>query len=421
MTTEICSSLVSSNGSARAKSVRMAAISSAPRSEVGHHDISAASFEESLGRDIFTFWKGRVALFAILKALGIGPGDQVMIPGFTCFILPSAILFAGAEPLYADIEPSTLNLSVETIESALNSKVNPNVKAIVIQHTFGMPADAARIISWARQRGIATIEDCAHALGSGYYGASGVRHAVGTLSDAAFFSSHWNKPVSTGIGGWALVNDPRIREGVRRFWKEQCVKPTRTETLMLAAQVAVRKVLTAPRIYWLVRNTYFALYRRGLLVGSSSREELRGEMPAGYAKRMSSFQEWLLKRRMAKYASEAHRRNLKHLYDAALRSSGFPVFQVPKYADPVLLRYPVRVRNKKRILTEAKRRGIEIGEWYTHPVDKPEDVDAGSLGYQDGMCPEGERASSEVIHFPMGPEVTEKSVRQMVRFVTELS
>jgi len=395
--------------------------SPARQGEFADQEIDSQLFERSLGENIFTFWKGRIALFAILKAIGVGPGDRVVIPGFTCFVLPSAISFAGAEPLYADIEPSTFNLSLETIESALHSQEHSNVKAIVIQHTFGMPADTERIVSWARRRGIATIEDCAHALGSGYYDRSGKRCATGTLSDAAFFSSHWNKPVSTGIGGWAVVNDPKIREGVRRFWKEQCVSPTKPETFMLAAQVAAREILTLPRIYWLVRNTYYALYRRGLLVGSSSREELRGEMPSTYAKRMSSFQEWLLKRRLAKCSFDEHRRWLKHAYDRALKSSGLPVFDVPSYADPVLLRYPVRIKNKNKVLAEAKRHGIEIGEWYTHPVDKPEDMDTGTLGYNEGMCPEGERASREVIHFPMGPNITEESVGRMVHFVKHLS
>jgi perosamine synthetase len=396
-------------------------LSSARESEIDRQGLLRLSFAESLGKNIFTFWKGRIALYAILKALEIGPGDHVVIPGFTCFILPSAVSFTGAKPLYADIEPSTFNLSVETIESALLANPHCKVKAVVIQHTFGIPADTARIVSWARARGIATIEDCAHAMGSSYYDPSGAAHAVGTLSDAAFFSSHWNKPVSTGIGGWALVNNPQICEGVRRFWEEQCVTPTHTETFMLAAQVAARKILTLPRIYWLVRNTYYALYRRGLLVGSSSREELRGEMPATYAKRMSSFQQWLLKRRLAKYSSQGHRRRLQKTYATAVGSFGFPVLDVPSYADPVLLRYPVRVSNKSRVLAEAKRRGVEIGEWYTHPVDKPEGMDARALGYHQGMCPEGERAAREVIHFPMGPEVTEKSVLQMVRFVKELS
>ncbi|MGA7622942.1 MAG: DegT/DnrJ/EryC1/StrS family aminotransferase [Candidatus Acidiferrales bacterium] len=383
--------------------------------------MDSRSFSESLGENIFTFWKGRVALFAILKALGIGSGDHVVIPGFTCFILPSAISFAGAEPLYADVEPSTFNLSLETIEAALHSRAQSNVKAIVIQHTFGMPADTERIVLWARRHGIATIEDCAHALGSGYYERAGVRRATGTLSDAAFFSSHWNKPVSTGIGGWALVNDPKTCERVRRFWEEECVSPKTTETFLLAAQVAAREILTLPRIYWLVRNSYYALYSCGLLVGSSSREELRGEMPSDYAKRMSPFQEWLLKRRLARGSLEKHRRWLKQVYDTALRSSGLPVFNVPSYADPVLLRYPIRVRNKSKILVQAKRRGVEIGEWYTHPVDKPEGMDSRTLGYGKGMCPEGERASREVIHFPMGPNITEQAVLRMVDFVKDLS
>lgn len=392
-----------------------------PKMRAAESVFPSAAFGDSLGKSVFTFWRGRIALFAILNAMRIGAGDDVIVPGYTCFVLPSAISFAGANPLYVDIDPNTFNLSVETIEAALRARPNAKPKAIVIQHTFGLPADTARIVRWARERGIATIEDCAHAIGSGYRDADGTRYQAGALADAAFFSSHWNKPISTGIGGWAIAANPIIREGLRRFWLEQCVTPTKGETLMLAAQVAARKILDAPRIYWTVRSLYHALYKRGLVVGSSSREELRGEMPSTYAKRMSTFQEGLLKRRMVTDSLVDHRRRLQHTYDAALTEAGIATFQVPAYADPVLLRYPVRVKNKSHVLAEAKSRGIEIGEWYTSPVDMPDGVSASSIGYESGMCPEGERASREVIHFPMGRNVTEHSARQMVRFVKESS
>ncbi|MGC1384912.1 MAG: DegT/DnrJ/EryC1/StrS family aminotransferase [Candidatus Acidiferrales bacterium] len=391
------------------------------RATQSEREMSSRTFAESLGRTVFTFWRGRIALFAILKAMHIGAGDEVIVPGYTCFVLPSAIIFSGAKPLYADIDPRTFNLSVETIEAALRERPQANPKAIVIQHTFGLPADTARIVSWARMRGIATIEDCAHAIGSGYRDPSGARFDAGALADAAFFSSHWNKPVSTGIGGWAIAAKPEIQDGLRRFWNEQCIAPTKMETAMLAAQVGARKILDLPHMYWTVRSVYHALYKRGLVVGSSSREELRGEMPSTYAKRMSAFQQWLLKRRMASDSLVEHRRKIQKVYDAALIAAGMPTFAVPSYADPVLLRYPVRVSNKSRVLSEAKRRGVEIGEWYTSPVDMPEGVGLDTVGYESGTCPEGERASREVIHFPMGRNVSEESARQMLRFVKDLS
>src|SRR6266478_6969649 len=136
-----------------------------------------------------TFWRGRVALYAILKALGIARGDRVVVPGYTCFAVPSAVCFAGAETVFADIEPPTFNVSLETITSALRAAGGASAKAIIIQHTYGIPAETARIVSWARERGIATIEDCAHVWGSRYRDASDKWLPVGALADASFFSS----------------------------------------------------------------------------------------------------------------------------------------------------------------------------------------------------------------------------------------
>src|SRR5260370_34267188 len=95
-----------------------------------------------------TFWRGRVALYAILKALGIARGGRVVVPGYTCFARPSAVCFAGAEAVFADIEPSTFNVSLETITSALRAKNDASFKAIIIKHTYGIPAETTRIVSW---------------------------------------------------------------------------------------------------------------------------------------------------------------------------------------------------------------------------------------------------------------------------------
>ena len=376
--------------------------------------------ERTAGSEAFTFWRGRVGLYAILKALQIGQGDSVVIPGYTCFAVPSAICFTGAQPLYADIEPATFNVSLGTIESAIRTKPQARIKAIVIQHTYGIPAETYPIVSWARERGIATIEDCAHVWGSRYSNGAGEWIDVGTLADAAFFSSQWTKPFSTGLGGWVEAWDPKLREQLQRFRAQDCVSPSKSEVAILAAQLGVRKIVSHPRIDWAVKKTYQALYSRGLVVGTSSKEELLGEMPLGYAKRMSSFQEWLLHRLKSDNSTVSRRRRLKGAYDAALESAGLPVLHVPENTDPVLLRYPVRVEGKARALAQAKKRGLEIGDWYTAPVDRPDSLDAEALGYQPGTCLEGERASREVINLPMDPNTTEESVRRTVEFVREL-
>ena len=126
-----------------------------------------------------SFWKGRVALYAILKAMGIGEGDEVLVEGFTCVVVPNSVIFAGAKPVYVAPDPKTYNMDINQIEP----KSTPKTKAIVAQHTFGFPADMDAIIEIAQRHNLKVIEDCAPALGATYKGKK-----VGTLGDAAFLA-----------------------------------------------------------------------------------------------------------------------------------------------------------------------------------------------------------------------------------------
>jgi dTDP-4-amino-4,6-dideoxygalactose transaminase len=370
---------------------------------------------------VYTFWRGRVALYGILKSLNIGHGDAVLLPGYTCFAVPSAVQFTGAQPLYADINPETFNVSLSTIRARLGDHPKANVKAILVQHTYGIPADSTSIVAWARQRGIAVIEDCAHALGCRYRNEGGEWCEVGSAGDAAFFSSQWTKPVSTGLGGWARVENPRLEPLLHRFHEEECSAPSLGQVVLLAAQVLAQKMFLPSWAYWKAKTGYRWLSMHGLVIGTSTEEELRGDMPAAYAKRMSGFQRWLLKKSLTDAAVQAHRRILKSIYDATIESVGLNAPKTPDYADPVLLRYPVRVCDKQRVLELAQRRGVELGDWYTDPVDRPESLKGKTFGYQTGMCPEGERAAREVINLPMHLGVTQRAAHRALELLKEVS
>ncbi len=116
---------------------------------------------------------------------------QVILPGFTCVVVPNAIRLAGARPIYADIPENSYNIDPAGILQVITSRT----KAIIVQHTFGIPACLDEITSIARERDLWVVEDCAHALGSSYAG----KH-VGLWGDAAFFSTQWSKPFTTGLG-----------------------------------------------------------------------------------------------------------------------------------------------------------------------------------------------------------------------------
>ena len=104
----------------------------------------------------FTFWKGRVALYSALKAMQIGAGSKVIVAGYTCSVVPAAVKALQAQPVYVDIDPRTYNIA----PTLLDAQYVPNVKVLIVQHTYGIPAEMDRISNWAKEKGISIIEDC---------------------------------------------------------------------------------------------------------------------------------------------------------------------------------------------------------------------------------------------------------------------
>jgi dTDP-4-amino-4,6-dideoxygalactose transaminase len=97
--------------------------------------------------NITFFWKGRVALYAILKSIGIKPGDEIILPAFTCVVVANPIIYLGAKPIYVDIDPRTYNIDIALIES----KITSHTKAILAQNTFGLSSDLDKIIEIAKK------------------------------------------------------------------------------------------------------------------------------------------------------------------------------------------------------------------------------------------------------------------------------
>jgi len=145
-----------------------------------------------------SFAAGRMGFYALMKILGIGPGDEVVVQGATCAVMVNAILRTGATPVYADIDPETFGSSGQHIERC----ITPRTQMIVAQHSFGIPCDIEPIVAMARSRKIFLLEDCALALGSTIDSIS-----VGNFGDAALFSTDHSKPLNTLIGGLVYTRD----------------------------------------------------------------------------------------------------------------------------------------------------------------------------------------------------------------------
>src|SRR5215471_6394871 len=152
---------------------------------------------------------GTVALELALRALGIGPGDEVVVPARTFIASASSVALCGAVPVVADVDRSSQNLTAATIEAVLSSRT----RAVIAVHLNGWPCDMNTILGLARDRGIKVIEDCAQAHGTTYKG-----RRVGSLGDAAAFSFCHDKIMTTGgEGGMLTINDEAAWESAVSF------------------------------------------------------------------------------------------------------------------------------------------------------------------------------------------------------------
>jgi perosamine synthetase len=358
----------------------------------------------------FAFWKARVALYAILKAMGISQGDEVIVPGYTCVMNVNPIKYLGAKPVYVDIEPATFNMAPSLIEE----RITPRTKAIIAQHTYGYPCDIDAIMAIAIKHGLPVIEDCCLTLGSTYRG-----QLAGTFGVASYFSFQWNKPFTTGLGGMALVNDEELAEKVDALCQAETVQPSGRQVLMLAAQLAVYRMFIYPRTTALAQSIFRSLSKKGAVVGSSSSAEFDPVMAAGFFKTMSSMQARSGLRQLARLdGSIDHRRRMAAMYDGLLAGRGWKTRSYDaSIMHPVMVRYPVRIVEKDKALTEAASCGIELGSWFEcplHPIETPME----KYDYTPGQCPEAEKASLQVVNLPVHPRVTEKTVRKTVEFIT---
>lgn len=155
-----------------------------------------------------TVCNGTAAIHLALAALGIGPGDEVLVPSLTYVATANAVSYCGARPVLLDSEFVTGNIDVGQIER----RITPRTKAIVVVHLFGHPVDMDPVTRIARRHGLFVIEDAAEAHGALYKG-----RIVGTLGDIATFSFYGNKILTTGEGGMVVTNDARVASRVRQL------------------------------------------------------------------------------------------------------------------------------------------------------------------------------------------------------------
>ena len=333
----------------------------------------------------YAFLSGRAALSACIFALGLMPGDEVIVPGYTCVVVPNAFDFCHVKVIYCDIELETYGLDIGSLER----KVTPKTKAIVLQHLYGMVCrDYVSILEFAKHRNLFIIEDCAHSTGAEFHGKK-----VGNLGDLAFYSSELSKIYNTIQGGVVTTNDDFLAKNLSRFYEHSNYPDfERIEKQLYNVIVNYYRFKHPLRNY--LGPRYEAAYK-DKLYDSTSEEEIMGIKPRDYGCKMPAAISRLGINQLKKLDNyNRKRRHYARRWALWCDRHGYQRPLVIPDSIPVFLRYPVLVETEKKkdISWSNQNPGVVPGRWFLtniHPSKK---------NVPD--CPNADEAVSRCINFP---------------------
>ena len=357
-----------------------------------------------------TLSKGRVALHAILTAMEIGPEHDVLLPAFTCVVVPAAVTYRQARPVFYDADLSCW----DSTPSEILRRLTPRTRAVIVQHSFGIPFDVPAL----RQRlpdNVYLIEDCAHTLTATVHG-----QPVGSMGHAAFTSAQWNKPTPVGLGGIARANTPSLARALAKTVQTHYRPPRATYATSLALLRVARTLFANPRAFWFAQDTYRRATELGIVKGSSDPSELTTvDPPRDYFMQMDTLSKRLLRKRISRLdEADRHQRAIAAFYFEYLRPLGYCAPSAPPTAECTWLRFPILVRDRARLLDHARAKRIELGDWFNAPLH-PRNARRELFGYRPGQAPTTEAIARHVVNLPTHRQITFERAREIARCVTE--
>lgn len=350
------------------------------------------------------YYRGRVALFHILKALDIETGDQVATQAFTCSAVPEGIIASGARPLYIDIKAGQVNMDPDD----LARKIGPQTKAIIVQHTFGIPAEMNEIARIASNQNLPIIEDCCHVSSTQYDGKS-----LGTFGIAAFYSHEWGKPIPCGLGGSLSVSNSKLLSALSRQYNSTS-PPPKIKDIRQQLQYVAFSALYRPAFFWHLRNAFQLLSRKGLAEGNYHQIDESVGPSSEFAMRMSSMAaKRLAKKRLAIDGIASHSQALGEIYKSRLSNSSFSMVAEPTLSATAYSRFPIWSDDKSRALAFAKSRNAELADWYSTPIHPFKDKELEQIRYMTGTCPNAELACNRILSLPTHAKTSPKEAERI--------
>lgn len=352
----------------------------------------------------------RYGFYLLLEALGIGEGDEVVVPGLTYFAIPAMVPLTGAKPVFADVGLRSHVLDPEAFRAA----ITPNTKAVVPTHLFGTPCDMDAINAIAKEHGVQVIEDCAQSTGARYKG-----QRVGHLGDHAYYTFGLTKNITTLAGAMITTDQADVADHVRGVIqaggytpKKKAAKEALTGLAMWAA--------THPAIYWATVHPAVVL---GNKLGKDPIHERFGEAERTYDSVPQYYRDQSKARGAQAAVGRKQLARIEQLNGARIKNGRFldgglahvPGLTTPEYPDgsePIYMSFVVHHAQRDRLAEELRKRGVDTTTGYMnafgdHPL------------FQDykASCPNAAEAVETFLHIPVHPNLSQNDLQHMLESV----
>lgn len=331
---------------------------------------------------VFLVSSGSAAVALTLRALrSLSSRTDVIIPAYTCFSLPAAVLEVGLRPVPCDIDPATFDLDRPMLARTLS----PRTLCVIGHHLFGVPSDMTTLRSMCRENGAFLIEDAAQAMGLDVGG-----RKLGTTGDVGIFSLGRGKNISCGAGGIVMTASPEIAEAIEREYHRIPPQTVAGEVKDLL-QVMLMALFVRPRLYWIPAALPFlhlgeTVFPKAVPIRGLS--GVRAGLLRGWQERLAA------SNRQRSEAARYFRHRLP--------------LRLPPHVDHPYLRVPFRVRNareKQRLCAMSRQRGLGLSPAYPTPITEIPGV---PLVCEGRRFPSAQRVASSLVTIPTHPLVSER-------------
>jgi len=360
------------------------------------------TFQEKFGfNQCYSFNSGRSCLLAILEAMNIKKGDEIIVQGFTCNAVINPIIAKGGKPVFIDLK-GNLNIDEKKIQAAISSKT----KAIIVQHTFGWPAEIKEISDICKDNNIYLIEDCAHSLGAKYD-----NQYVGSFGDISFFSFGKDKIISSVFGGIIVVNNQELKIKEYDF-------PSNLWTINQLFYPVLMEYVFLPLFKFRIGRLFYSLMFELNIFSLRSvvKKENQGILPNYFGKRMPNALAVLALNQLKKIERfNKRRKEIAQVYFKEFNNSSIKTVFNKYYEnkEPVFLKFPVLINNPDKVLSDLRKDNIFLNDGWRETVIVPPLTNQDKMGYRKGDCLLGEKISKQILSLPTHAKLSNKDIKRI--------